>query len=144
MTSYSHNRFVSLAIPIVSAALGISLCSTAKSSTPAFPGAVGQGAAAVGGRGGDVYHVINLLDYNESKGEPKVEGSLRYGIRSAEGPRTIVFDVGGAVKLHARLEIRTKKLTIAGQTAPGGITLWGYPVEVSGASDIVVRYIRVR
>jgi hypothetical protein len=111
---------------------------------PAFPGAIGQGAAAVGGRGGDVYHVTNLSDYEENKGESKIEGSLRHATRSARGPRTIVFDVGGAIQLHSRLELQKSKLTIAGQTAPGGITVWGYPVEVSKASDIVIRYLRVR
>lgn len=111
---------------------------------PAFPGAMGQGAAATGGRGGDVYHVTNLLDYDADKGESKIQGSLRHAIQSATGPRTIVFDVGGAIKLHTRLEIRKSNLTIAGQTAPGGITVWGYPLEVSGASDIVLRYLRVR
>lgn len=111
---------------------------------PAFPGAVGQGAAASGGRGGDVYHVINLLDYSRDKGEPKIQGSLHHAIESATGPRTIVFDVGGAIKLHGRLKIHKSNLTIAGQTAPGGITVWGYPVEVSKASDVVIRYLRVR
>jgi hypothetical protein len=110
---------------------------------PAFPGAVGQGAAATGGRGGDVYHVTNLLDYR-SDSEEKITGSLRHAIRSATGPRTIVFDVGGAIKLREHLEIRKSNLTIAGQTAPGGITLWGYPLEISGASDVIVRYLRVR
>jgi hypothetical protein len=110
---------------------------------PAFPGAVGQGAAATGGRGGDVYHVTNLRDYR-SDSEGKIEGSLRHAIRSASGPRTIVFDVGGAIQLRETLEIRKSNLTIAGQTAPGGITVWGYPVEISGASDVVMRYLRVR
>jgi hypothetical protein len=110
---------------------------------PSFPGAVGQGAVATGGRGGDVYHVTNLLDYHSNR-DPKIEGSLRHAIRSATEPRTIVFDVGGAIKLRDRLEIRKNNLTIAGQTAPRGITIWGYPVEISGASDVVVRYVRVR
>jgi len=116
----------------------------AAAELPAFPGAVGQGAAASGGRGGDVYHVVNLLDYSRDKGEPKIQGSLRHAIESAAGPRTIVFDVGGAIKLHSRLEIHKSNLTIAGQTAPSGITVWGYPVDVSKASDVVVRYLRVR
>ncbi|MDZ4656841.1 MAG: hypothetical protein SH868_04600 [Bythopirellula sp.] len=110
----------------------------------AFPGAVGQGASASGGRGGDVYHVTNLEDYHP-KNETKIEGSLRHAIRSAESPRTIVFDVSGAIALHAPLEILKSDLTIAGQTAPGdGITLWGYPVEVSKGSNVIVRYLRVR
>lgn len=133
-----------LAIAIIAAVVGGIRPAAAQSDVSAFPSAVGQGAAAVGGRGGDVYHVVNLLDYDPKKGESKIEGSLRHAIRSANGPRTIVFDVGGAIKLHAPLEIRKSKLTIAGQTAPGGITLWGYPVEVSQASDVVIRYVRVR
>jgi len=120
------------------------VCVAANSAPVAFPGAVGQGATAVGGRGGDVYHVVNLSDYNEDKGEAKIEGSLRHAIRSANGPRTIVFDVGGAIQLHGPLEIHKSKLTIAGQTAPGGITVWGYPIEISNASDVVIRYIRAR
>jgi hypothetical protein len=121
----------------------MAVSSVASATPPAFPGAVGQGAAASGGRGGDVYHVTTLADYNP-KTEPKIEGSLRHAIRSAEAPRTIVFDVGGAIALHAPLEIRKNDLTIAGQTAPGGVTLWGYPVEVSQATNVIVRYVRVR
>jgi hypothetical protein len=131
-------------ITIVVVALNLLMANSVLAQPPAFPGAVGQGAASVGGRGGDVYHVSNLSDYEEDKGETKIEGSLRHAIRSATGPRTIVFDVGGAIKLHGRLEIRNSKLTIAGQTAPGGITVWGYPLDVSKASDIVIRYLRVR
>jgi hypothetical protein len=122
------------------AAIGVAACNAAPL---AFPGAIGQGSAATGGRGGDVYHVTTLADYHPDD-EPKIEGSLRQAIRSAEGPRTIVFDVGGAIALHAPLEIRKSDVTIAGQTAPGGVTLWGYPVEVSGAKDVIVRYLRVR
>jgi hypothetical protein len=110
----------------------------------AFPGAVGQGAAASGGRRGDVYHVTTLADYHP-KNETKIPGSLRHAIRSAEGPRTIVFDVGGAIELHAPLEIHKSNLTIAGQTAPSpGITLWGYPVEITKATNVIFRYLRFR
>ena len=110
----------------------------------AFPGAVGQGAVATGGRGGDVYHVTNLRDYNSQQGEEKIPGSLRHAIRSAAGPRTIVFDVSGAIALSSTLEILKSNLTIAGQTSPQGITLWGYPVEITRGSDVLVRYLRIR
>src|SRR5437764_873060 len=88
-----------LAIGIVAISIGGNTQGAANSQPVSFPSAVGQGATAVGGRGGDVYHVVNLSDYNEEKGESKIEGSLRHAIHSAKGPRTIVFDVGGAIKL---------------------------------------------
>ncbi|HEX6963926.1 MAG TPA: hypothetical protein VF175_18810 [Lacipirellula sp.] len=110
----------------------------------AFPGAVGQGAAATGGRGGDVYVVTNLDDYNPDKDEEKIPGSFRHALRSATGPRTIVFNVSGAIALRAPLEIRKSNLTIAGQTSPGGVTVWGYPTEIGGAKNAVIRYLRCR
>lgn len=110
----------------------------------AFPGAVGQGARATGGRGGDVYHVTNLRDYNSQQGEKKILGSFRHAIRSAAGPRTIVFDVSGAIALSSTLEILKSNLTIAGQTSPEGITLWGYPVEITKGTDVIVRHLRIR
>jgi pectate lyase len=102
----------------------------------AFPGAEGWGAHAQGGRGGDVYHVINLDDSGP--------GSLRYGIENMTGPRTIVFDLSGTIYLQSRLTISKPYLTIAGQTAPGdGITLARHPLQVS-ADHVVLRYFRVR
>jgi len=102
----------------------------------AFPGAEGAGANAQGGRGGDVYHVTNLNDSGA--------GSLREGIRTATGPRTIVFDMAGTINLVSRLNINKSFLTIAGQTAPGdGVTVGGHSTVVSG-NNVVVRYLRFR
>jgi hypothetical protein len=145
MISTSNMRFMQAKLPFAGLFALLSLATmTSAEELIAFPGAVGQGASASGGRGGDVYHVTNVDDY-DPKTEPKIEGSLRHAIRSAEAPRTIVFDVSGAIALHAPLGIHKNDLTIAGQTAPGmGITLWGYPVEVTKGSNVIVRYVRVR
>lgn len=104
---------------------------------PAFPGAEGFGRIAQGGRGGDVYHVTTLADSGP--------GSLRDGIRSATGPRTIVFDVSGTIQLKSRVTLDKSFVTIAGQTAPGdGITLRDFTFHIQDAHDIVVRYLRFR
>jgi len=101
----------------------------------AFPGAEGAGRTAMGGRGGAVLRVTNLDDSGP--------GSLRAAIET-EGPRTVVFDIGGTLHLLTPLRIRAPRITIAGQTAPGGgITLRGQPLLIS-ADDVVVRYVRSR
>ena len=109
----------------------------APSRVIAFPGAEGFGRFALGGRGGDVYHVTNLDDDGA--------GSLRHGIKTASGPRTIVFEVSGTIELKSPLLIDKSRLTIAGQTAPGdGITLKDHTLRLKGVTDVVVRYLRVR
>jgi len=108
-----------------------------KERPPAFPGAEGFGRFAVGGRGGDVYHVTDLNDDGP--------GSLRYGVKNAKGPRTIVFDLSGTIQLKSELRITQSNLTIAGQTAPGdGITLRDQTVSLKNCHDIIIRYIRLR
>ena len=101
----------------------------------AFPGAEGHGRFAQGGRGGAVFHVTTLADAGE--------GSLRAAVE-AKGPRTVVFEVAGTIRLKSPLKISRGRLTIAGQTAPGeGITLADQPLIIA-ADDVVVRYLRVR
>ena len=111
---------------------------TTKVDQLAFPGAEGAGKYTKGGRGGDVYHVTNLNDAGP--------GSFRGAIETIDGPRTIVFDVCGIIRLKSELRIDSVfNLTIAGQTAPGkGITLADYPLKIFNSKDIIVRFLRVR
>ncbi len=103
----------------------------------AFPGAEGYGRFAKGGRGGDVYHVTHLKDSGP--------GSLRAGLDTCRGPRTIVFDVSGTIRLEKALVLESSRVTIAGQTAPGdGIALRDHTFKICNCSDVIVRYIRVR
>jgi pectate lyase len=117
----------------------------------AFPGAEGAGMFSAGGRGGNVYHVTSLADYDTGAMEAAIPGTLRYGLEEVAEEEeinnlTIVFDVGGQINLKKLLQAkRTHNVTIAGQTAPGGgITLAGNQFEVSKAHDVIVRYLRVR
>lgn len=117
--------------------------------TIAFPHAEGFGRFSVGGRGGDVYHVTTLEDYSPKTDKPII-GSLRHGLLSQEGPRTIVFDLSGTIRLKEELRGTKSYLTIAGQTAPGdGITLRDYTFKLTGETgkpihDIIIRFIRFR
>ncbi len=103
----------------------------------AFPGAEGAGMYAAGGRGGDVYYVTTLADSGP--------GSLRTGISTASGPRTILFDVAGTIRLDSDLVINKPNLTIAGQSAPGGgITIADRMTRVSGTRDVILQHLRFR
>jgi hypothetical protein len=116
--------------------IGILLLAAAAASQPlAFPGAEGAGAHALGGRGGRVLIVTTLADHGP--------GSLRDAVET-KGPRMVVFAVAGTIKLEKPLRIREPRITIAGQSAPGGgITVRDHPLEVS-ADDVVIRYVRSR
>ncbi len=104
----------------------------------AFPTAEGFGAYARGGRGGRVIEVTNL----ENSGS----GSFRDCVET-EGPRTCIFRVGGTIHLKRDIGITYPYLTIAGQTAPGGIQLRGLGVGIrifGGAHNIIIRHLRIR
>ena len=103
----------------------------------AFPEAEGYGRYAIGGRGGQVYHVTNL------SGSKDVEGSLLYGLVTLEGPRYIVFDVCGIIELDFNSYFTKPYATIAGQTAPGkGICIKASNINIG--SDVVCRHIRFK
>ena len=115
-------------------------CAATPSAAPvaevtAFAGAEGAGRYSLGGRGGAVLKVTNLDDSGP--------GSLRAAVE-AKGPRTIVFTVAGTIALKTPLKISQGRVTLAGQTAPGGgITLRDQTLVVA-ADDVVIRFIRSR
>jgi hypothetical protein len=114
-------------------------------SIPAFSGADGAAGFLTGGRGGIVYHVTSLA--GDTSAAATAFGSLKYGLNDANflvggvaQPRTIVFDVGGTIWLggwdtQSRLSISSHNVTIAGQTAPGGINIMGGLVKYSPATN---------
>ncbi len=111
-------------------------CSHA-AAVPAFPGAEGFGASALGARASaspTVYHVTNLNDSGT--------GSFRDAVSASN--RFVVFDLGGIIKINTPI-VAASNLTIAGQTAPGGgITVYGNRISFSGANNTICRYMRFR
>ncbi|MEM6274984.1 MAG: PA14 domain-containing protein [Myxococcota bacterium] len=129
---------------LVAAYLTLPGASVAQSTTsdaviPAFPGAEGGGAGALGGRGGAVIPVTNLNDSGP--------GSLRAAL-GATGPRIVIFRVSGVIEVKSTLSISNPYITIAGQTAPGkgvlisGVKIDGPPLYI-GTHDVIVRYLKM-
>lgn len=135
-------------VPMLAA--GLIACSAAPEPAAAgltgvaFPGALGYGAHAAGGRGGRIIAVTTLDDSGP--------GSLRTCIEES-GPRICVFRVGGVIRFTTkRPVIKNPYITIAGQTAPGGGILLAHaggedgltPLVIKNTHDVIVRHIRVR
>ena len=112
---------------------------------PAFPGAEGFGAAATGGRGGQVVYVTNT--------NPDGPGSLQWAL-DQPGPRYVLFKTSGLI--DARIHLRRGDVTIAGETSPGGITVRGFVTDETPyqdqavltpgqfAENWILRHIRIR
>lgn len=120
---------------------------TLAQALPAFPGADGAARTITGGRGGVVYHVTSLAGRHNDPNRA-APGTLIYGLTDANftvngvvQPRTIVFDVGGTIDLgswdtQCRINVG-RNVTIAGQTAPGGINIIGGVIKVNGSNSII-------
>jgi autotransporter-associated beta strand protein len=106
---------------------------TSRAQTLAFPGAQGFGKYATGGRNGTVYHVTSLADSGA--------GTFRDAVSTPN--RTIVFDIGGTITVASAVSC-SSDLTIAGQTAPGGIAIIGHEVSFSVLTNEIVRFLRIR
>jgi hypothetical protein len=106
-----------------------------QAAIPAFPGAEGGGMYSFGGRGGKVLVVTSLADAGP--------GTFREAC-DAGGPRIVVFNVAGIIRLKDRVRIRAPYITIAGQSAPGdGVCIAGNTVEIE-THDVVIRHMRFR
>ena len=130
------DKFFKIIIVAVSTGfLILSTITTLAQELPAFPGAEGFGSKTPGGRGGRIIEVTTL--------EASGPGSLREACQ-AEGPRIIIFRVGGTIKLKKWITIGKPFITIAGQTAPGdGVCLRGAGLNIA-THDVVVRGLRIR
>ncbi|MEY4689620.1 MAG: hypothetical protein RIR76_3643 [Verrucomicrobiota bacterium] len=102
---------------------------------PAFPGAQGGGMYSFGGRGGRVFSVTSLAD--------RGPGTLREALESG-GPRIVVFNVAGIIRLEERIRIRAPYVTLVGSSAPGdGVCIAGNTVEIE-THDVIIRHLRFR
>jgi hypothetical protein len=112
----------------------LSLGTKTVSGQTAFPGAVGFGASATGGRSGTIYHVTNLNDSGT--------GSFRDAV--SQSNRIIVFDVGGYIVATSAISA-SSNITIFGQTAlGGGIGIRARETSFSKSNNIIVRGMRFR
>lgn len=117
-------------------------CLSSIAQTLAFPEAEGFGRFATGARtnlsAASVYHVTNLNDSGP--------GSFRDAV--SQSNRFVVFDVGGIINLNTDAEDGVvpvaSNVTIAGQTAPGGITLYNNRISFTGSNNLISRHFAVR
>jgi pectate lyase/pectin methylesterase-like acyl-CoA thioesterase len=96
----------------------------------------GWAAATKGGQGGRIIKVTTL-----GAAGP---GSLHEALQ-AEGPRIVVFEVGGVIDMQGRkLVVKSPYLTVAGQTAPSpGITIIKAETIIA-THDVIVQHLRFR
>ncbi|MCC5804718.1 MAG: hypothetical protein JJU00_00190 [Opitutales bacterium] len=112
---------------------------------PAFPGAEGYGKYTTGGTrlAPEVTRPVPITVHKVTNLNDGGPGSLRAAV-NASGPRVVIFEVSGTIRLRSSLVISNAMITIAGQTAPGdGICITGHPVIID-AGNVVLRFLRIR
>jgi hypothetical protein len=121
-----------LALPVIPGAAGWGMDTTAGSGRSNGP--AGAGAS------GEIYHVTHLGDSGP--------GSLREAMTgNRNGPRTIVFDVSGYIKLNSNITLGEKDsyLTVAGQTALSpGIEVKNWGILLIHAHDVLIQHVGIR
>ncbi len=136
--------------PLIALALCVAITATTAAQLPFFPGAEGFGGSFLGTApaGGwfsnaTVYRVTNLNDDGP--------GSLRGAFQENTANRIILFDVAGTINLTSdSLDIKNiQNYYIAGQTAPGEVTITGETVQITHSNNrdntnIVLRYLTFR
>ncbi len=119
-------------------------------SLPFFSGAEGFGGEFFGTApaagwfsNASVYHVTNLNDSGA--------GSFRNAFQENTSNRMIVFDVAGTIQLTSgKVDIKNlSNYYIAGQTAPGPVTIYGDTTSITHSSDknntnVIMRYLSFR
>jgi hypothetical protein len=97
--------------------------------------AVPATGAITGGLGGRIIRVTTL--------RPDGPGSFLEAVK-AEGPRIIVFEVGGVIDLGMQtVRINDSHITIAGQTAPSLVTFIRGGIAIN-TENVIVQHIAVR
>ena len=101
----------------------------------------GYGVNTPAGRGGSICTVTSLSD----SAWPTQPGTLRHCVETSSGPRFVIFEISGTIKLaQGPLFVKNPFITIAGQTAPSpGILIRG-PGLIIDTHDVVVQHVRVR
>lgn len=115
---------------------------------PAFPQALGAGAATQGGRGGAIIYITNLNDSGA--------GSFRECMAVRTGRRICIPRVAGIIRLKSPVIIDSNhgNVSFLGQAAPGGGLLLTIdqsntsgvktPLVTKGTTQVIIRHLRVR
>lgn len=148
MSSHRISARVLRDLFLILACLAVALPSQAQ--IPIFSGAEGyggtwSGTAPSGGwlSNATVYHVTNLNDDGP--------GSFRDAFQENSANKIIVFDVAGTIELTSgKLDIKNlANYYIAGQTAPGPVTIYGDMAQLTHSSgkenrNVALRYLSFR